>query len=97
MKIALPAALAALALASAPADARRLDPTKPEDALAIMQKTICSTKQGETVIHWWKGGMFSRVEGERDRKLFDLQGMNIRQCVNLTDSKRGPGFRAGAP
>ncbi|ANY21084.1 hypothetical protein A6F68_02590 [Tsuneonella dongtanensis] len=86
--------LAAAAITAAPADARRLDPAKAEDALAIMQKTICSTKEGETVIHWWKGGMFSRVEGEKDRKLFDLQGMNIRQCQNLKDPKRGPGFRA---
>lgn len=94
MRLPLPALLAAAVVASVPADARRLDPAKPEDALAIVQKTICSTREGETVIHWWKGGMFARVEGERDRKLFDLQGMNIRQCANLSDPKRGPGFRA---
>jgi len=87
--------LAAAALA-APAAlwAAKLDAAKPEDALKIMQKSICSLNEGETVIYWWKGAMFSRVEGERDRELFKLQGMNIRQCQNLRDPKRGPGFRS---
>ena len=87
--------LATLALgAAAPLAARTLDPAKAEDALQIMQKSICSLNQGETVIYWWKGAMFSRVEGERDRELFKLQGFNIRQCANLTDPVRGPGFRS---
>ncbi len=87
-------ALIAGALLAAPAAARRLDPGNAEDALRIMQKSICSLEQGQQVIYWWKGGMFARVEGERDRKLFDIQGMNIRQCSNLSDPQRGPGFRS---
>jgi hypothetical protein len=83
-------ALVPLAGAAAP----KLDPKKPEDALRIMQKSICSLREGETVLYWWKGAMFSRVEGERDRELFKLQGMNIRQCGNVSDPKRGPGFRS---
>jgi hypothetical protein len=87
-------ALVAAGLLAQPAAARRLDPAKAEDALKVMQKSICSLNQGETVIYWWKGNMFSRVEGEKDRKLFGLQGMNIRQCANLSDPQRGPGFRS---
>jgi len=86
--------LLATALATPVAAAKMLDPGKPEDALKIVQKSICSLKEGETVIYWWKGAMFSRVEGERDRELFKLQGMNIRQCKNLSDPKRGSGFRS---
>lgn len=90
--------LTALALTtvmiSTPAIARRLDPANAEDALKIRQKSICTLEQGKPIIHWWKGSMFARVEGEKDRKLFGLQGMNIRQCVNLRDPKRGPGFRS---
>ena len=85
--------LLATMLAS-PLAAKMLDPAKPEDALKVVQKSICSLKEGETVIYWWKGAMFSRVEGERDRELFKLQGMNIRQCKNLKDPTRGSGFRS---
>ncbi|MDO9489324.1 MAG: DUF1838 family protein [Sphingomonadaceae bacterium] len=84
----------AAVLAPAAVAAATLDPAKPADAVKIMQKSICSLKEGETVIYWWKGAMFSRVEGEKDRELFKLQGMNIRQCKNLDDPKRGPGFRS---
>ena len=72
----------------------QLDPNKPEDAILLMQKSICSLNEGETVLYWWKGSMFSRVEGERDRVLFGLQGMNIRQCQNAEDETRGHGFRS---
>lgn len=81
-------------LAVAPVFAEELNPDVPEDALKIMQKSICSLNQGETVIYWWEGSMFSRVEGERDRVLFKLQGINVRQCENLNDPERGPGFRS---
>lgn len=87
----LPAALLALA---APASAEPLDQDNPEDALKILRKAICSLNDGETVIYWWQGSMFSRVEGERDRRLFGLQGMNIRQCATVHDPERGEGFRS---
>ncbi|MCA3254065.1 MAG: DUF1838 family protein [Alphaproteobacteria bacterium] len=86
--------LLATALATPVTAGKMLDPAKPEDALKLVQKSICSLKEGETVIYWWKGAMFSRVEGERDRELFKLQGMNIRQCKNLKDPQRGSGFRS---
>lgn len=86
--------LLAAAACAAPVAAVTLDPAKPEDALKIVQKSICSLNEGETVIFWWRGAMFARVEGERDRELFKLQGMNIRQCRNLSDPERGPGFRS---
>ncbi len=83
-----------LAGATVPAVAETLDQNEPEDALQIMRKAICSLNDGETVIYWWQGSMFSRVEGERDRRLFGLQGMNIRQCATVEDAERGPGFRS---
>ncbi|MDX2144252.1 MAG: DUF1838 family protein [Rhodospirillaceae bacterium] len=80
-----------------PMDATRpgkLDPKKPEDAIKIDQKLNCSLKQGDVIVYWWKGGAMSRVPGERDRHLFDVEGMNIRQCQNFQDEKRGYGFRS---
>lgn len=74
--------------------ADRLDPAKAEDALKIQQKFTCSLTEGETTIGFWQGSFFSRVEGERDRKLFGVIGVNVRQCKNLHDPERGPGFRS---
>jgi Protein of unknown function (DUF1838) len=91
------AAAALLVAATAPAPTRAagsLDPQKPEDALLLNRKMSCSLEDGLPVIHWWKGSMMSRVPGERDRLLFNVQGMNIRQCGSVSDPKRGPGFRS---
>lgn len=85
-------ALAVMAAADLQAD--RLDPARPEDAVKIQQKFTCSLKEGEMTIGFWQGGFFSRVEGERDRKLFKVIGVNVRQCKNLSDPVRGPGFRS---
>jgi len=89
------AAAIALLVAAAPArPAGPLDPARPEDALLLNRKMNCSLEDGLPVIHWWKGTMMSRVPGERDRVLFNVQGMNIRQCGSFSDPKRGPGFRS---
>lgn len=84
----------ALVLAASPISAKTLQQDDPQDALKILRKAICSLNDGEQVIYWWQGSMFSRVEGERDRKLFGIQGMNIRQCATVRDDARGEGFRS---
>jgi len=87
--------LACLLLAATSAVAEeRFDPDKPEDALKLQQKFTCSLNEGETTIGFWQGSFFSRVEGERDRKLFGVIGVNVRQCKNLQHPERGPGFRS---
>lgn len=85
-----------LLAAATPAYAQKakLDISKAEDALAVQQKFICSRTEGETTYGYFEGSMLSRVEGERDRVLFKLQGVNIRQCENLEHPERGPGFRS---
>ncbi|MCU0761070.1 MAG: DUF1838 domain-containing protein [Steroidobacteraceae bacterium] len=87
-------ALGLLACASPLRAAESLDPSRPEDALLLNRKMTCSLEDGRPVIHWWKGTMMSRVPGERDRVLFNVQGMNIRQCGTFSDPQRGPGFRS---
>jgi len=81
-------------LAAASGSAERLDPNDPHDAILIQQKLNCSLNEGETVIYWWQGGGMSRIPGEKDRKLFNVQGMNIRQCSNVEDDERGHGYRS---
>lgn len=80
-------------LAAAPAGARTLDPAKPEDAVEIMKRAQCGAKDGTPAVYHWSGRVYSRVEGEPDRLLFTGEGMNIRQCMTVSDPKRGTGYR----
>lgn len=91
-----PLLLAGLALgmmSAASAAPKRLDLSKPDDAVTAFRKVQCSAKDGESVVYHWVGEVYSRVEGEPDKHLFDLQGMNIRQCVTVNDPVRGKGVR----
>jgi hypothetical protein len=79
------------ARASSPA---RIDLATPEGVVAANRKIQCSMRDGEPVTYWWFGDMYSRVPGERDRLLFRVEGMNVRQCDTVADPKRGgTGFR----
>jgi hypothetical protein len=91
-------ALAVCALALAPfaagaAKAPKLDLATPEGVMTANRKIQCSTKDNVPVTYWWHGDMYSRVPGERDRLLFKVEGMNIRQCVALNDPAKGAGFK----
>lgn len=81
------------ALMSTAATARTLDLAKPADALAVSRKMSCSLRDNVPAVFHWTGHAYSRVPGEPDRHLFDVEGMNIRQCVTVTDPKRGTGYR----
>lgn len=86
-------ALAAFAAAGAGAEARMLDPAKPEDALEINKRTTCGVADGQPAVYYFSGQVYSRVDGEPDRHLFNTEAMNIRQCVAVSDPKRGKGYR----
>ncbi|MGQ3230344.1 MAG: hypothetical protein ACT6R2_15810, partial [Blastomonas fulva] len=53
----LAALLAAIPL-SAAAEARTLDPAKPEDALEIMKRTQCGVKDNVPAVYRWAGKIF---------------------------------------
>lgn len=72
---------------------KTLDLNNPADAISAFRKVQCSMNDSEPVVYHWAGEIYSRVEGEPDRHLFNLQGMNVRQCVTVEDAKRGKGFR----
>jgi hypothetical protein len=57
------------------------------------RKIQCSLEDAKPIVYWWQGHAFSRVPGERDRRLFAVEGMNIRQCGTVEDPERGTGFR----
>jgi hypothetical protein len=89
----LAAALLVGTLNAAAAVAAPLDLSSPADNLAAFRKIQCSTKDATPVVYHWSGHVYARVPGEPDRHIFDVEGMNIRQCVAVSDPKRGPGFR----
>jgi hypothetical protein len=84
---------AAAAALAAPAAGRILDPANPDDALEINKRTQCGEADGKPAVYHWSGKVYSRVAGEPDRHLFNGEGMNVRQCVAVTDPKRGKGYR----
>jgi len=66
-----------------------------EKALEIRQKTTCNTlEEGKPVYGMWEGRIWSRVQGEKDRHLFNVVGINVRQCDCVEDPVRGKGFRS---
>lgn len=88
------ALIAPLVATAAPAKpAKMLDISKPEEALQVSRKFQCSMTDNEPVVYHWSGRGYSRVPGEPDRVLFNLEGMNIRACVTVNDPVKGVGYR----
>ncbi len=73
--------------------AAKLDPSDPADAIQINRKIMCSTQDSEPVTYWWHGNAYSRRQGERDKLLFKVEGMNIRQCTGVNDPEKGTGLK----
>ena len=91
-------AAACLALAVQPAAATkprapRVNLDDPQGVLLASRKVQCSLEDGKPVTFYWRGDMFSRVSGERDRQLFRVEGMNTRRCTTVTDPDKGTGYR----
>jgi hypothetical protein len=97
-RLAATCALALLSLAAPPARADLLTPDETRrgaEALAWAMKTTCGTTvAGVTRYGMWEGKLYSRVPGEKDRLLFQVVGINVRQCGRVQDPQRGAGFRS---
>lgn len=72
----------------------QLDPGNADNQLRMQVKIFCSLVEGKPSRYWWSGRMYSRVSGEKDRVLFNVHGMNIRQCRTKEDSVRGFCYRS---
>lgn len=70
-----------------------IDLNTPEGNLLASRKMQCSTVDGEPAYYWWKGKVFARRQGEKDRNLFNIEGMNVRSCKTINGGKRGRGYR----
>lgn len=87
-------AIAGLAFSGVGAEARTLDLSDPNDVILVEQKLNCSLNEGEPIVYWWHGKMYSRRPGEKDSHLFNMQGMNVRACDIMEDPVRGVGYRS---
>ncbi len=72
---------------------QKIDLDSPEGYVQAVRKMHCSLRDGKSSVFSWQGHAYSRVPGERDRKLFAVEGMNVRQCEARTDPKLGVGYR----
>ena len=81
------------AMAAPAKPAKTLDISRPEEALQISRKFQCSMIDNAPVVYHWSGRGYSRVPGEPDRVLFNLEGMNVRACVTVNDPVKGVGYR----
>ncbi len=61
--------------------------------LAAYRKIQCSLNDGKESFFWWTGTAYGHVPGQRDIKLFRVEGINVRQCETVQDYERGTGFR----
>lgn len=71
----------------------RIDVENPRGALTASRKIMCSLQDGEPITYYWFGKAFSRRMGERDKHIFNVEGMNIRLCTTANDSERGLGYK----
>jgi hypothetical protein len=85
--------LAFISCMASPALAQPLDLSKGEDSIVAFRKLQCSAKDSVPSFYHWSGRAYSRVEGEPDRLLFRVEGMNVRQCTSYNDPVRGVGVR----
>jgi hypothetical protein len=82
--------LASAQKAAAPA---QFDINNPDDVVKMDRKIQSSLKDGEEIVYYWEGKVFSRVPGEKDRHLFTYWGMNIRTSKGFQDPVKGHGWR----
>lgn len=75
------------------AHADSIDPASGDGYIQIQRKLQCSLSDNDPQVYRWFGKGYARVAGERDRHLFNLDGMNIRQCVTVKDKALGTGYR----
>jgi len=70
-----------------------LDLDTPRGAMLAMRKVQCSLVDNEAVTYYWHGRAFSRRMGERDKLLFNVEGMNVRSCKTVNDPEKGEGYK----
>jgi len=64
-----------------------------EGMAKIMRKIQCSLIDNKPITYWWYGNAYGRRMGMPDKKLFGIEGMNIRTCVTVNNNNGEYGYR----
>lgn len=64
-----------------------------KQSLEMSRRMQCSIKDNETVYAQWSGNLYSRRQGERDKLLFKVVGLNTRKCITDTNAKKQRGYK----
>jgi len=64
---------------------KTLDLSKPEDNLKAFVKMRASLDTNEVTVYYWTGRIYSYIDGERGKPLFDLEAMNIALIKKVGD------------
>jgi len=73
---------------------RALDLSDSADVIRAEIRLNCSSDPAHPRISWMTGELFARRQGEADRRVFRVQGINTRACEQTNDPQRGPGYRS---
>ncbi len=87
------ALISLFSLLAAVCNAEQIDPASADGNVKLNRKIQCSLNDKEEVVYRWFGRAYARVPGQADTHIFNLEGMNIRQCASLKDPVRGEGYR----
>ncbi len=93
MKITFTLAWAGAALLASASLFAQIDFATGTGYIQAQRKIHCSLKDNDPVTYMWQGRGYARVPGERDKLLFKVLGMNVRQCVTVNDAEKGEGYR----
>jgi hypothetical protein len=86
-------AIVAMLGVATPAHAERLDVNTQEGVTKVMRKLQCSLKDNKPVTYFWHGTAYGRTMGMADKVLFNVDGMNVRQCATVRDKDGNYGYR----
>ena len=70
-----------------------IDLQTPEGVVTLNRRIHCSTEDGAEKTYLWQGRAYARRQGEPDKLLFGLLGMNVRPCVTVTNDQGQSGYR----
>jgi len=70
-----------------------IDLNTPEGNTAAMRKILCDVEDNKVSYYQWKGTAYSRRMGEKDRTLFNVEGMSARQCGTVDGGKKGKTYK----
>jgi hypothetical protein len=71
---------------------RELDLSTPLGVVQANRRIWCTMTDNQPVYWFWRGDVYSRRQGEPDKLLFKVEGLNTRTCATMNDPAKGGQF-----